>query len=444
MTRAAAAVAAARAARRAARRPCPRPSRRRRPTATSGPSSRARASAAPAPSTTVTVRAAAVAQRRQRPAQPRGAVVVAHQRLGHAHPPPLPRREQQSVDDRSGVGSVIERLGVQAGERLVVRRAEPAHHQRRSPARRPGTGRPPRRPRLRSGPASRRAAHGPGRGRRRHRGTTASPRARPAVLDAAHGAVEGDVGLGEHVSGRRHAPPRAGVLRGVEQDDVGRRRRGGGVRGQSRIASSSAAPPQAPSARTPERSVGRSSRVRIPPRCHTAEAGGLVQHVEMDGRRLAYHRAGAGVPLVLLHGGWSDGRLWTRQLAVALRPLRRGRARRPRLRRLRRPSGPCRAGLVRRRRGRPRDRPGPRPGAPRRVVLRWRPGPGRRATSSRSRPVAGARRRVRRLGRLAAPRRGRRQADPRPGRDGPPTGASGPTRTSTSSSTPPSTPTSWR
>ena len=40
-----------------------------------------------------------------------------------------------------------------------------------------------------------------------------------------------------------------------------------------------------------------------------------MQHVEVDGRRLAYLRAGAGVPLVLLHGGWSDGRLWTHQLA---------------------------------------------------------------------------------------------------------------------------------
>jgi len=35
----------------------------------------------------------------------------------------------------------------------------------------------------------------------------------------------------------------------------------------------------------------------------------------VDGRRLAYHRSGAGAPLVLLHGGWSDGRLWTLQLA---------------------------------------------------------------------------------------------------------------------------------
>jgi pimeloyl-ACP methyl ester carboxylesterase len=36
--------------------------------------------------------------------------------------------------------------------------------------------------------------------------------------------------------------------------------------------------------------------------------------VEVRGRRLAYHRAGAGPPLLLLHGGWSDGRQWQRQV----------------------------------------------------------------------------------------------------------------------------------
>jgi len=36
---------------------------------------------------------------------------------------------------------------------------------------------------------------------------------------------------------------------------------------------------------------------------------------DIDGRRLAYHRAGAGPALVLLHGGWSDGRAWRPQLA---------------------------------------------------------------------------------------------------------------------------------
>src|SRR5215218_4977383 len=32
------------------------------------------------------------------------------------------------------------------------------------------------------------------------------------------------------------------------------------------------------------------------------------------GRRVAYHRAGAGPAVLLLHGGWSDGRAWTYQL----------------------------------------------------------------------------------------------------------------------------------
>jgi pimeloyl-ACP methyl ester carboxylesterase len=32
------------------------------------------------------------------------------------------------------------------------------------------------------------------------------------------------------------------------------------------------------------------------------------------GRAVAYRRAGAGPPLVLLHGGWSDGRQWAAQL----------------------------------------------------------------------------------------------------------------------------------
>jgi hypothetical protein len=34
----------------------------------------------------------------------------------------------------------------------------------------------------------------------------------------------------------------------------------------------------------------------------------------VGGRTLAYHRAGSGPPLVLLHGGWSDGREWRFQL----------------------------------------------------------------------------------------------------------------------------------
>ena len=36
--------------------------------------------------------------------------------------------------------------------------------------------------------------------------------------------------------------------------------------------------------------------------------------VMVDGRRIAYHRAGNGPPLLLLHGGWSDGREWWLQL----------------------------------------------------------------------------------------------------------------------------------
>jgi pimeloyl-ACP methyl ester carboxylesterase len=39
-----------------------------------------------------------------------------------------------------------------------------------------------------------------------------------------------------------------------------------------------------------------------------------MESVRVDGRRIAYHRAGGGPPLLLLHGGWSDGRDWALQL----------------------------------------------------------------------------------------------------------------------------------
>jgi pimeloyl-ACP methyl ester carboxylesterase len=39
-----------------------------------------------------------------------------------------------------------------------------------------------------------------------------------------------------------------------------------------------------------------------------------MESVQVDGRRIAYHRAGTGPPLLLLHGGWSDGREWWMQL----------------------------------------------------------------------------------------------------------------------------------
>lgn len=37
--------------------------------------------------------------------------------------------------------------------------------------------------------------------------------------------------------------------------------------------------------------------------------------VEIGGRSMAYRRAGEGPPLILLHGGWSDGRAWFPQLS---------------------------------------------------------------------------------------------------------------------------------
>ena len=43
--------------------------------------------------------------------------------------------------------------------------------------------------------------------------------------------------------------------------------------------------------------------------------GAAVKLIEAGGRKIAYRRAGAGPPLVLLHGAWSDGREWGAQLA---------------------------------------------------------------------------------------------------------------------------------
>ena len=43
--------------------------------------------------------------------------------------------------------------------------------------------------------------------------------------------------------------------------------------------------------------------------------GERVESVRVDGHRVAYARAGAGPPVVLLHGGVSDHREWRRQIA---------------------------------------------------------------------------------------------------------------------------------
>jgi pimeloyl-ACP methyl ester carboxylesterase len=40
----------------------------------------------------------------------------------------------------------------------------------------------------------------------------------------------------------------------------------------------------------------------------------LAQTVEVEGLQIAYASAGRGPPLVLLHGGWSDSRVWRQQV----------------------------------------------------------------------------------------------------------------------------------
>jgi pimeloyl-ACP methyl ester carboxylesterase len=44
---------------------------------------------------------------------------------------------------------------------------------------------------------------------------------------------------------------------------------------------------------------------------------GSVQHVEVDGLRLAYQREGQGPPVVFLHGFFGDHRVWRRQFELA-------------------------------------------------------------------------------------------------------------------------------
>jgi pimeloyl-ACP methyl ester carboxylesterase len=52
----------------------------------------------------------------------------------------------------------------------------------------------------------------------------------------------------------------------------------------------------------------------MPGTCRSTEAA-EVERVDVGGRTITYRRAGDRPALVLLHGGWSDGRAWRPQLA---------------------------------------------------------------------------------------------------------------------------------
>ena len=51
-------------------------------------------------------------------------------------------------------------------------------------------------------------------------------------------------------------------------------------------------------------------------RANGRRSGPAMELVDVSGRTMTYHRAGDGPPLVLLHGGWSDGRAWRPQLGA--------------------------------------------------------------------------------------------------------------------------------
>ena len=137
-----------------------------------------------------------------------------------------------------------------------------------------------------------------------------------------------------------------------------------------------------------------------------------MELIEVGGRKIAYHRAGAGHPLVLLHGAWSDGREWRPQLAGLSDEFDVIAWDAPGLRRVGRPARRDGHGRLRRRRGGPGHRPRSRAGACVRAVLRRRPGAGGVPAAPRTGPVVGAGLGLCRLARIVAAR-GSRGA-PRP------------------------------